>query len=216
MTPAGWGSPRLRPESAKCEGRGAGAPACAARGCLFPKPRRGKATADGPGPPPPAPSPPLRCAAPAALHGLQKTWAPPSNHSPSQGLVSAGSPRAAPHRTRVAASGPHLPSQAPVGRGKRALRGYSWSAQSAEERAPLRLFPRTPPGGVRPARPLRLLTPAATLLPSPPRAEPQPLAPTAGPAAPAPAELRRKHRRTGWVSFGIHGCLRESHASYPR
>lgn len=51
---------------------------------------------DGPSPRPPAPSPPLRCTAPAALLGLQKTWAPPSNHSPSQSLASAGSPRAAP------------------------------------------------------------------------------------------------------------------------
>lgn len=120
------------------------------------------------------------------------------------------------HWTRTPADGQHLPSQARVGTGRRDLRGYSWSAQSAEERAPLRLFPRTPPGGVRPARPLRLLTPAATLLPSPSRAEPQPLAPTASPAAPAPAELRQKLRRTGWVSFGIHGCPRESQASYPR
>lgn len=93
-----------------------------------------------------------------------------------------------PYRAPTPAGGLHLPSEAPGRRGRRAFSSSCWSALCAEERAPLRLFLGTPPGGVRLAWPLRLLNPVATQLPSPLREEPQPLSSTARPAVPAPAE----------------------------
>lgn len=90
---------------------------------------------------------------------------------PGQGLASEGLPRAAPAGSRLRmALGTYLQrrrweraasSAAPEG-----VRGAPRSARA------LRLFPETPPGGVRPTRLGRFLTSLATLLPRQPRAVP--------------------------------------------
>lgn len=173
---AGWGLARDRgpsAPSAQSAGRRLGRAPRAGAG-----PRGGAGGRAAPGrPQPPATRArprPRRCAARAALRGLPQTWAPPpptpppTDRSPGRSFPSAGQPRAAPPGPRLRLGGRHLPPEAPGGRGRRALGGSRWSARGAEERAPLRLFPETPPGGVRPAGPGRLLTPAATLLPARP------------------------------------------------
>lgn len=81
-----------RPKRAKCAGRGAGARACAARGCLSPKPRRGRPPPDGPGPRPPAPSPARRCAAPAALRALRKLGIRPPTAAQARAWRARGCP----------------------------------------------------------------------------------------------------------------------------
>lgn len=143
----------------------------AARGCGSPRRRRAPPPPDGPSPSPPAQSPPRRCAAPRPSPNLGAALRPqPGPELPERGAVPGRPPpRPGP---RLGRAGRHLPREAPGGRGRRALGGSFWSARGAEERAPLRLFPETPPGGVRPAGPGRLLTPAATLLPARPGQSP--------------------------------------------
>lgn len=124
---------------------------------------------------PPAPSPPRHCAALAALRGLQQTWAPPSNRSRATAWRARGRPGPPPPDPDCGRRSA-LTSGGAGGRGRRARRLPLECAGRRGARA-LRLFPETPPGGVRPTRLGRLLTPAATPLPRPPRADPSPSLP---------------------------------------
>lgn len=195
---AGRGSPGPRPERAKCAGRGAGARACAPRRAPVPTlPRTAwdgrPQTARARGHPhhPRAGSTPLQLPSEA----FKKTWAPPSDRSPSRSFPSAGQPRATPTRPRLGIRGWHLPPRGAGGSGRRALGGSRSSARGTEERAPLRLFPETPPGGVTPTRPSRLLAPRPPGSPAHREQNPSlPLAPCARPRG-----LQRSWARIGCV-----------------
>jgi hypothetical protein len=88
---AGWGwRALLLPERTKCIGLWLGCASCCARAAVsvhrpgWPPPDR-----PSPGPPPPTPSR-QAVRAEAALHGLPKTWAPPSDRSPRQSYPAWG------------------------------------------------------------------------------------------------------------------------------
>lgn len=113
-------------------GRGAGAPACAARGCL-PGAPPGKTAPDGPAlgrPRHPRPGTVPLWLPCEAFNKLGRR--PPTGAGPRLGERGAAPGR--PHRTPTAAGARHLPPEALVGEGGE-LGGSRWSARGAEERA---------------------------------------------------------------------------------
>ncbi|XP_069400189.1 collagen alpha-1(III) chain-like [Ovis canadensis] len=161
--------PGARPESAKCAGRRAEAGACAGRRCLPGITARDSCPQTAPVRGCPA-VPSQALAAPAALRGLQ-TCAPPGHHGPRLELPESRAAQRPPPLARIPALRTALTSRGAGREREASSRRLPLECAGRGERAPLRLFPETPPGGVRPAGPSRRGTPAATLLPSPPRAE---------------------------------------------
>lgn len=201
--PADWASrgrgrsaPSARGAGPRLErARGAGASRASSPGTAAP--RRPRSTGAPPSPPRRSP---LQLPSEAfKLARRPATTAPDSS-----------SPRARPPpRARIPARLTALTSRGAGREREASSRRLPLECAGRGERAPLRLFPETPPGGVRPAGPSRLGTPAATLLPSPPRAEPGRSLPPRRPAEPAPAEWSPKLGGTGWVVIWGHTDAQE-------
>lgn len=208
---AGWATAGgALPESAKCAGRRAEAGACAGRRCLLGITARDSCPQTAPCLARPA-VPPRRSPLQLPSEGLQP--ARPATTAPGSSSSRAGPPGGRLPWPGFPPCGPHLPPEAPGGRGRRASAAPAGGALGAGARA-FKTLPETLPGGVRPAGPSRRGTPAATLLPARPGRNTDARRPQC-PAEPAPAEWEPEARGTGWAVIWGHTDAQEEAVIHP-